>query len=336
MKNLFMLAGIMAFVFTSCKDATSVLPKSSGRANEVLVVVDDPVWDGEAGTILHDLLAQDVDGLAWEEPLFDISRVNHRNYSEMLQIARNVIFVDVSNRYSSAKVKLYKNLHASAQSFVRIQAPTVKALEATLAKNGNKVLSYLYTTERDRTVNYFKQFKNPEAIQKVEDSIGVRMLIPSSFKRNKIRKNFSWMVAGNNDSRQYLAMYSYPYTDENTFTRDFLIAKRNEMMKANIPGTVEGSYMSTGTFYPSTYKAIKKNGMYCGELRGSWETVGDMMGGPYVSHTFLDSVNQKVITIEGFLYAPEKKKRNHMLQLEAILHTAHLPTINSEISKEEE
>lgn len=335
LKNYFAFVALLAVIVTSCSDSTQVLPKASGRANEVLVVVDDPIWDAEAGDILHDLFAQEVDGLAWEEPLFDVSRVNHRNYSEMLQIARNVVYVDVSNRYSSAKVKLFKDLHASNQSFVKIQAPTIDELVQVLNKNGNRMLSFLYTTERDRSIKYFTKYKNRVLAQQVLDSIGIKMLIPSSFSRANVKEGFSWMVGGNSDSRQYLAMYSYPYVDDSTFTRNYLIKKRNEFMKANIPGPTKGSYMSTGTFYPSTYKAIKKNGKYCAELRGVWETVGDMMGGPFVSHTILDDENQRVITVEGFLYAPQKNKRNHMRQLEALLHTAHLPIIKSTDTEEE-
>ena len=336
MKIQIFFLSIITVLVSSCSDATSVLPKASGRANEVLVVVDDPVWDGEAGNVLYDLLSQEVAGLAWQEPMFDISRVNHRNYSEMLQIARNLIYVDVSNKYTSAKIKLYRDLHASNQSFVKIQSPNLTELKATLEKNGNRILSYLYTTERDRTLKYFKKYKNIDIEQQIQDSIGVRMLIPAMFSRHKIRKDFAWMVAGNSDSKQYLALYSYPYTDENTFTKEFLIAKRNEVMKANIPGANEGSYMSTGTFYPPVYKPIDKNGVYCGELRGVWETVGDMMGGPFVSHSFLDSVHQKVITVEGFIYAPEQNKRNHMRQLEALIQSAHVPSIKAIANSEKQ
>ena len=42
---------------------------------------------------------------------------------------------------------------------------------------------------------------------------------------------------------------------------------------------------------------------------------GDCMGGPFVSHTVGD------ITAEAFLFAPGKKKRNQLRQLEAALYT---------------
>ena len=52
--------------------------------------------------------------------------------------------------------------------------------------------------------------------------------------------------------------------------------------------------------------------------------VGDKMGGPFVSHAFLDTNKQRVIVTEGLVYAPETTKRNYIRKIEAALHTARL------------
>ena len=52
---------------------------------------------------------------------------------------------------------------------------------------------------------------------------------------------------------------------------------------------------------------------------------GDFMGGPYVSHMRLDSVNQRIIVVEAFIYSPDKLKRNLMRQMEASLYTLRVP-----------
>jgi hypothetical protein len=51
----------------------------------------------------------------------------------------------------------------------------------------------------------------------------------------------------------------------------------------------------------------------------------DMMGGPFVSHARVDRPNGRVVVVEAFVYAPEKKKRDLMRQLEASLYTLNLP-----------
>jgi hypothetical protein len=67
------------------------------------------------------------------------------------------------------------------------------------------------------------------------------------------------------------------------------------------------------------------NGKYCGELRGLWEMQGDMMGGPFVSHARLDEKNNRVVVVEGFVFAPETNKRNYIRRIEAALYTLQLP-----------
>ena len=52
---------------------------------------------------------------------------------------------------------------------------------------------------------------------------------------------------------------------------------------------------------------------------------GGSMGGPYYSLTRLDEVNQRVVTIEGFVFAPATNKRNAIRALEAVAHSMRLP-----------
>ena len=44
---------------------------------------------------------------------------------------------------------------------------------------------------------------------------------------------------------------------------------------------------------------------------------GDMMGGPFVSHARLDEKNNRVVVVEGFVFAPETDKRNFIRRIES-------------------
>ena len=152
------------------------------------------------------------------------------------------------------------------------------------------------------------------------------MLIPQQFSRTKFAENFVWLAGGNYDASQYLVIYSVPYASAQVFTKEGLVAMRDSMMKINLPGENKGSYMATVSVYPPEFKEVTVRGRYCAELRGLWETKGDMMGGPFVSRSFVDEARQRVVTVEGFVYAPQLDKRNMMRQLEAYISTAKLPT----------
>ena len=66
---------------------------------------------------------------------------------------------------------------------------------------------------------------------------------------------------------------------------------------------------------------ITCNGHFVQEVRGLWRMENDMMGGPFVSYTQVDTLTNRVIVTEGFVYAPEKKKRQYIRELEAALQT---------------
>lgn len=90
-------------------------------------------------------------------------------------------------------------------------------------------------------------------------------------------------------------------------------------------------YMQTDTAYTDV-KAISVHGKYAMEIRGLWymknekpEHLWDSMGGPFVSHSRLDTETNRVVVVEGFVYAPEKMKRGLMRRLEGALYTLQLP-----------
>ena len=51
---------------------------------------------------------------------------------------------------------------------------------------------------------------------------------------------------------------------------------------------------------------------------------GDSVGGPFGSQARLDEKNNRVVVVEGFVFAPETDKRNFMRRTESALHTFQL------------
>jgi len=60
------------------------------------------------------------------------------------------------------------------------------------------------------------------------------------------------------------------------------------------------------------------------ENRGMWKLIGDFMAGPYLSYTVIDQSKGHLITVEGYVYAPNKDKRDLLRQLEAVLFSLNL------------
>ena len=74
-------------------------------------------------------------------------------------------------------------------------------------------------------------------------------------------------------------------------------------------------------YAPVISEEIEYNGMYAIKTSSLWKLVGDFMGGPFVNYTFIDEKRNKVITIDGYAYAPNKPKRDLLIQTEAIIQS---------------
>ena len=83
-------------------------------------------------------------------------------------------------------------------------------------------------------------------------------------------------------------------------------------------------HMATDTLCTFVEPIVVHN-QYALETRGLWYMENDGMGGPFVSHSRVDTTRNLVIVAEGFVFAPEKMKRGLIRRLEGSLYTLNLP-----------
>ena len=63
----------LVFFISACVgEGITVLPSHTGAINEVVIVIDDPIWYGASGDSLRQSLSSEVPGISWSEPLFDV------------------------------------------------------------------------------------------------------------------------------------------------------------------------------------------------------------------------------------------------------------------------
>jgi hypothetical protein len=323
---------LMTLVLFSCdgngkKGGKSLFtPVSSGRPYEMLVVIDKAMWERPAGRALFNVLDTDVPGLPQPERSFRISNVGPENFNRGFRIFRNIIDVDIQPIYTQPKLKYSRDSYSSPQMIMTIQAPDEASFEEFVTKNRQVILDFFTKAEMNRQINLLKKEHSEVVSTKVGSMFGCDVWVPADMERYKQGEDFLWASNDRNTSDVSLSfvIYSYPYTDKNTFTKDFFVHKRDSVMKMNIPGSKEGQYMATDAKYVDV-KNITVRGEYALEARGLWYMENDMMGGPFVSHARVDRPNGRVVVVEAFVYAPEKKKRDLMRQLEASLYTLNLP-----------
>jgi len=328
MKRLTTYACLLVTLFTlaSCDEGgTSLLtPASSGRPYEMLVVMDDSVWNRPAGRALFDALDTDVPGLPQSERSFRIMQINDKQMNSTFALFRNIIVPKIDRMYTQVKFKFSRDVKASPQMVMTIQAPNEQAFAEYVGKHKQTIVDFFTRAEMNRQVKLLEKDHSPLVEQIVKDSFQCIVHVPADLENYKRGRNFLWATTNRERDDLSFVIYTYPFTDKNTFTLDYFIHKRDSFMKANLPGPLDGSYMATNKeFIISQNIAVR--GKYAQEVKGLWDMKGAVMGGPFVSHVRVDEKNQRVIVAEAFVYSPGRKKRDIMRRMEAALYTLQLP-----------
>lgn len=301
---------------------------ATGSIYEVLVVMDNAYWEGSIGDTLRAYLQADMPCLPQMESYFTVMQAPTSAFDDALKSVRNIMIVEVNpQRYTQARLHYKTDMYAHPQAVAVVTAPDKEQLAAFINEKAAELQLYFLRQELTRQATFYRSFCNHEASALAMRKFGIEIKIPSDYQVIQEDKDFLWCCNDNGPKRRDLVIWSYPYTDANTFTLDYLCEKRDSVLH-RIDGYVEGSYMGTEyNIFPPQFKAISVNGgNYAAELRGLWKMKGGAaMGGPFVQHTRLDEINQRVVTMETFVYAAGQKKRNTYRQAEAILYTIKLP-----------
>lgn len=321
----FYLVGLLTLV--SC-NSSIVEKRATGLPYEILVVMTKEIGDSEVGQLVKEQLNSPVAGLPQPESAMRVTFVPTQTFNGLLRYVRNILIVDIDPaKYTMVSLNGYKDEWAKGQELIKLNAPSVQELVTYLTLHDSDIVNHFCKIEKDRRVAILKERFSQLAMDKVQEKFGLCLHVPEDMTYYKDTTDFLWVSNNANTGRVDLIVYSFPYTDENTFTKDYLVAKRDSVLKENLPGSFPDSYMATETRVELTYEAIMLNEKYCGVLRGLWKMVGDKMGGPFVSHAFLDTKKQRVIVTEGLVYAPETTKRNYIRRIESALYTARLDTV---------
>lgn len=301
-----------------------LVPSSSGNPYEVMVVADDTTWNGYAGRALVAVLEKNIPMLPQAEPMFHVSRINPAQFNRITNIFRNIIVLRTNEYTTLPKVRFERDVHSSPQMIMTIQGPSIRELSTYITEQTKTIQRTLTAEEINRNAALLEDDYNIAFYRKCKEMFGCELFIPQDLLKMKVGENFLWASNDGLKTIQSICIYSYPYVSEKVFTHDNFIKLRNNFMKKNIPGEKEGAYMSTNAEFVAT-RPINVMNRYVLEARGLWEMTNDMMGGPFISHASVDTVNNRVVVVEGFVYAPEKMKRTMIRRLESALYTLRLP-----------
>lgn len=331
----YLFLALAALLMLGCGKNERLLTSATGSIYECLIVSPNAVK-----APLCDVMEADMYGLPQMEPTFTVTHVTNAQFDDFLKSTRNILLVDINpNKYTFVKVLKSRDVWSTPQAVIRIQAPSDELLLDYWTENGDKLREWFVQEELARQIRFYRASTNKDARAYLNKQ-GYDLLIPEDFitvKSERLAVNGDsidvlWTCNNKGPMRKDIVVYSYPYTAQEQFSGEAIIAMRNAVLGQLVSAQVEGSYMGTEYkhFPPVTRQvpALRDSvgGFYAMETRGLWKIYnGEAMGGPFVSLTRLDQVNGRVVTAEAFLFAAGQKKRNALRQIEAILYTLQMP-----------
>jgi len=314
---------LTALLFSSClnKDRQGIKPMVSGRPGEVLLVIDQYLWESAVGEFFSEFCAEPFEALPADEPKYDLIHIPSSGFSKLFKSHRNIFLTKISSQHKEPRIIVQRDLWAYPQLVVNLVGPNDTSMINYLKENRERLLSLLESDERKRTIQNYRKNRAKGIDEILKTGHGFSISVPAGYEIGLDSVDFVWITHEVADMSQGVLIYYYPYTDTNTFTPEYLIRKRNEFLHRYVPGPTKGSYMTTESQYPVIFREMAKDGNYLVELRGLWKLEKAFMGGPFISHTMLDKKKNRIVTIEGFVYGPGRDKRNYVRELEAILQT---------------
>jgi len=333
-KNL--LLALLALVLASCGGGNErLLTSATGSIYECLVISNDRVKNAVCET-----MGGDMYGLPQMEATFTVSHVNASQFDDLFKATRNILIVDINeHKYTQIKATKSRDVWSKPQAMIRIQAPDDEAFLTYWKEHGEAIREWFVREELARQIRFYRANTNKDARAYLQKQ-GYDMLIPEDFITVKAERiaahgdsvDVVWCCNNKGPMRKDVVVYSYPYTAQEQFSNESIVAMRNAVLGQLVTAQVAGSHMGTEyKHFPPQSRLVPAlrdttGGFYAMETRGLWKILdGEAMGGPFVSLTRLDQVNGRVVTAEAFLFAAGQKKRNAIRQIEAILYTIKMP-----------
>ena len=316
----FAASGIILFGCGGMGSQGGGLMSSSGRSGEVLVVCSDKQWKSVLGDSLRAVLMQPVTGLPQEEPMFLLSHVAEDYFREAYKKQRNIIYFTIDQSIEQPKVIVNYNLWAEPQLLIRLHAKNEQEAIETLSKHSKSILNYLLTSDIKRFQRAQRSNQNFQLSSEIEQLMHVSVVMPDGFIFAVKKSDFIWLRKDTKEWTQSIMIYVENYTDTNQFSNEYIVKLRNTNTQKYVFGPSEGTYAVVEDKYiPTLSEYLEYKEGYAVRTVGLWGLNQDKMGGPFVNMTILDEKNSRIVTIDGFLYAPSEEKRDLLRQLDAIL-----------------
>ena len=315
-----LLAAALLAACNSPENKALTKRSSSGKTCEVLVAADKGHYTGATKALLDTILLSPQPCLPQPEARFSVVNipVSSLHNTQMFKMHRNIIICDI-NADNPDKFYIHHNQWAEPQVVVDIAASSEESLRNMLSMHRDRIVEELYKAEYERMDRAFYKDRDVELMNRVQAKYGFTLSLPKEFSWAKDDGDFLWLRKETKDFGLGVLVNVMPYRDQSQFDTAKVYNRLDTVMRREVPGPAEGSYMGTERRVELQSRVVDFEGSkYCIETRGLWRLFGDFMGGPFVSYTLLSPDGTQVVELTGYVYCPRFDKRDYLMQVDGI------------------
>lgn len=314
----------------ACGGRKERLPDSVGAPDEVLVVMPKGHWEGPPGAAVRATLEQPLQGLPQREMLFRVAQCRPQDFASLLEGHHSVLVADIGGDSSAFLVR--HDVNARGQLMIQMSANTPAMWIALWQQHTDEVIDALEQHQRERTAKRLERERDDALSTQVRERMGVDLDIPGGYHVMRLDSTFVWLerdrlMTGSgleHNVIEGILIHTHPYESDSTWNPTYLVDLRDSITAVRVPGPNEGSYMIVqrgfeGLDLMPTGRAVELHGRFAYFMRGLYGMHGAKMGGPFVSLSTLDPSGRRIVTVEGFAYAPQFDKRPYVREMEALL-----------------
>jgi Domain of unknown function (DUF4837) len=316
----FLLVASILLLTLSCVDGKSsdqkLLLDSTGKINEVSVVIDNDLWNGSIGEGIRNVLAAPLYGLPQDEPLFNINQIPSQVFSGFITKNRTILMIEMDKEPS---ITFNSDVFAKPQRVITVSGKTKEDIINQLNDNASKIVETFKNIEI-----FYKQQLIKKALfntRSIQEKLKLDINFTTAYRIAKSDNGFFWIRRDINTGTLNLMIYELPYNaiKRNDSVISQIVKIRDSIGKAHIEGPLEGSYMATENAYtPFNTETILDNKPTL-ETKGMWDVKNAVMAGPFINYAIEDKINKRWVVVEGFAFAPSVEKRDLIFELEAII-----------------
>ena len=322
---------LLSFLLVSCsqEEGNKGKPTSYGNTSEILVVLqNDQQWENTVGQTIRKYLAADMYGMPQKEQLFKILHIKASNFSDLFKKQRDILIVKIDPKVKKPGITVMHDKWAAPQLIFTVTAPSAEAFVKVFETKKDYFINKYLDFERQRILKVFSTSLSDKVMKAIQKNFSFTLDVPAGFYVAKTTPNFMWIRHEANRYSQGILIISVPYKDTAQFTRDKILSTIQDFQLHEVPGPTNGSFMSIDRKYllPKAKRITNFPTGFAVEIRGLWRVEHDFMGGPFVSYTFVNKKTGKLVTLFGYVYYPNHKKRDLLLQVESILYSVRFKT----------